>query len=497
MKKVIFFTAIFLVALQQVAGQVPQKFSYQAVLRNADGTVFANQTVSIKITLHQKTVDGAEVYTEEHSVTIDNGQGIVSLFIGGGTVLSGTFATIPWSETIFIQVDVKTAGQAEYQTIGTSQIVSVPYALHALSADNAIQGAGVLGQTVLYNGTQWVGNNRLTVSDNSVGVLPSSVREKNQAIFAVLNSANDTVFAVYENGVTVNISDGVKGSRGGFAIGGLTNKATAGVEYLRITPDSARIYIDDTPTTKGSRGGFAIGGLTNQAKSVTKDYFKVTPDTSYFTTTLFAESNIISTGTISTAAGVISDTLLKDVDGNTYKTVKIGNQIWMQENLKVTKYSVDSSAIASYDMYSPSTDTLLNYGSMYSISATTSILNVCPDGWHVPTDADWTELLVFVGGNEWVNSSVTTGLKLIEPSPLWLYPINANNVTGFSGRPGGSATIAGNCYYNGIGTEGNWWRLGQGSIRLDGITGSVGNTGYMTGAAYSVRCLKGAPLPSK
>jgi len=464
MKKVIYVIAIILVALQQVAGQVPQKFSYQAVLRNADGTVIANQTVSIKITLHQNNYDGTVVYDEEHTVVIDNGLGIVSLYVGGGAVLSGSFASIPWSNDIYIQVAFKTADQADYQTIGTSQILSVPYALNAgyikevNSQPNAISG---------------------------------------EPIFAVRNSNNEIVFAVYENGVTINIANDAKGARGGFAIGGLTNKSTTGVEYLRITPDSARIYIDDTPTLKGARGGFAIGGLTNQGKSVSKDYFKVTPDTSFFTTTLFAASNIVSTGSISTAAGILSDTLLVDVDGNKYRTVKIGNQTWMQENLRVTKYSADSSLIASYDMYSPGLDTLLNYGSVYSISATTSILNVCPDGWHVPTDADWKELFVFVGGNEWLNSPVTTGLKLIEPSPLWLSSIIANNVTGFSGRPGGMATYAGNWYYSGIGTEGNWWNLGQGSIRLDGTTGAVGNTGYITGASYSVRCLKGAPLPSK
>jgi uncharacterized protein (TIGR02145 family) len=271
------FTLIFVllfVAMQQISAQVPQRFSYQAVLRNADGTTFSNQTVDIRINLRRAIVTGDIVYSEVHNVTITNGTGTVSLSIGGGTVQSGSFATIPWGDNIFIQMEVKTAGH-EFQNMGTSQILSVPY---AIVAGNVSQ-PGSQGQSLVYNGTQWVANDRITISDNSVDVTTKDGRDTEKPIFAVRNSFNQIIFAVYESGVRIFLPDEVKGSKGGFAVGGLTNQAKGGnQEYLRITPDSARINVNQS-LVKGSKGGFAVGGLTNQGKSVgSQDLLFISPD---------------------------------------------------------------------------------------------------------------------------------------------------------------------------------------------------------------------------
>ena len=101
MKRVVVI-GLLIVAILQATGQVPQKFSYQAVLRNTDGTILANQTVDVKISLHKTEVAGTVVYSEVHSTTTSNA-GVISLPIGGGVVGSGTFASIPWSENIFIK----------------------------------------------------------------------------------------------------------------------------------------------------------------------------------------------------------------------------------------------------------------------------------------------------------------------------------------------------------------------------------------------------------
>jgi len=103
----------------------------------------------------------------------------------------------------------------------------------------------------------------------------------NDVIFSVLNAVGDTVFAVYQEGVRIWVSDdttGAKatGSRGGFAVGGFNPAKSTSDEYFRVSPDSVRVYIKETiggAKASGSRGGFAVGGF-NPAKSP-GDYFLI------------------------------------------------------------------------------------------------------------------------------------------------------------------------------------------------------------------------------
>jgi len=122
-------------------------------------------------------------------------------------------------------------------------------------------------------------NKLLVKADASTGI--------DESIFAVLNNAGDTVFAVYQEGVRIWVNDagGAKanGSRGGFAVGGF-NPAKAGFtnEYLRVTPDSVRVYIDETYVSakaNGSRGGFAVGGFNPAKGTNTENYMIVSLDT--------------------------------------------------------------------------------------------------------------------------------------------------------------------------------------------------------------------------
>jgi trimeric autotransporter adhesin len=99
-----------------------------------------------------------------------------------------------------------------------------------------------------------------------------------KALFAVKNAAGDTVFAVYNDGVKVTVDEGSKGKVGGFAVSGRTpTKTGAEVQYFRVTPDSTRVYINDTAAVKGTVGGFAISGRT-PTKSGERNYFLSTPD---------------------------------------------------------------------------------------------------------------------------------------------------------------------------------------------------------------------------
>jgi hypothetical protein len=97
-----------------------------------------------------------------------------------------------------------------------------------------------------------------------------------EPLFEVKNSAGDVIFAVYENEVKVNFKESSKGVKGGFAVGGITGTKADPIEYMRVTPDSVRIYINDA-ATKGNKGGFAVGGITG-TKGAYDKYFIINED---------------------------------------------------------------------------------------------------------------------------------------------------------------------------------------------------------------------------
>jgi hypothetical protein len=106
--------------------------------------------------------------------------------------------------------------------------------------------------------------------------------DSNEPLLEVVNANGDTVFAVYSTGVRVNVFDDptgkATGKRGGFAVAGFDQSKGVTKEYLRVTPDSVRVYVDrDSAKATGKRGGFAVAGF-DQSKGVAKEYLRVTPD---------------------------------------------------------------------------------------------------------------------------------------------------------------------------------------------------------------------------
>jgi hypothetical protein len=129
MKSTILFLFAFLLTLSSFA-QVPQKFNYQAVVRNNTGVIVTNQNIAVKAEILDSNTTNI-LYSETHTVTT-NTQGLFSLQVGGGSVKSGVFANIDWSAgNRYIRTSVDLTGGTNFQLIGTSQLLSVPYALQA------------------------------------------------------------------------------------------------------------------------------------------------------------------------------------------------------------------------------------------------------------------------------------------------------------------------------------------------------------------------------
>ena len=198
---------------------------------------------------------------------------------------------------------------------------------------------------------------------------------------------------------------------------------------------------------------------------------------------------------------------ITDIEGNSYKTVYIGTQKWMGENLKTSKYN-DGTTIpnitdntqwqnnttGAWAYYNNDAANNVKYGKLYNwyaVSKTTNgNKNVCPTGWHVPTDAEWTVLTDYLGGKN------VAGGKLKEVGTTnWNSPnTEANNVSLFTGLPGGYRFFLGS--YGGIGNVGHWWSSSEGNTNnawdrtLYGLNGSAGRGYDGKEYGFSVRCLR-------
>jgi uncharacterized protein (TIGR02145 family) len=185
---------------------------------------------------------------------------------------------------------------------------------------------------------------------------------------------------------------------------------------------------------------------------------------------------------------------ISDIEGNVYHIVTIGTQVWMAENLKTTRYSngtsiplvTDNSAWGNlttpgYCWYNNDEATYKNtYGALYNWY-TINTGNLCPTGWHVPTDAEWTTLTTYLGGES------VAGGKLKETGTAhWTSPnIGATNESGFTALPGGDRIYDGTFYT--IGSYGWWWSEGDARRLRDG---NVFRSNSDKRDGFSVRCLR-------
>jgi uncharacterized protein (TIGR02145 family) len=231
--------------------------------------------------------------------------------------------------------------------------------------------------------------------------------------------------------------------------------------------------------------------------------------------------NATGTITVSAPPACGSITTVLDGDGNSYQTVGIGTQCWTKTNLKTTKYNDGVTAIPEltsnadwaaaitgaltvYGGSSPVTDYVSTYGYLYNWYAAAGIIssggastkNICPLGWHVPTDAEWTNLIQFIDPLAIATGSIiqssTAGTEMKERSSLWFTDLGTNT-SGFSALPGGirfgfgpfQAISTNTAFWSAtVNPSNNSW--GRELVFADG---SVVRDANLKSAGYSIRCL--------
>lgn len=211
-----------------IFAQSPNSFNYQAIIRDNSNELLVSKDVGIKVSILEGSSSGSVLYSETHTETT-NDFGVVNLKIGDGNNPSTDFALINWdSGKKFLKIEMDESGGSSYKNIGTIQLLSVPYALFANSASN-------LGDENIYS----------PITDT---------------LFVVKDHDGNVVFAVFPDGAVVYVNETAKGKVGGFAVSGRSPSKATEEEYLVVTADSTRVYINESSDLKGKVGGFAISG---------------------------------------------------------------------------------------------------------------------------------------------------------------------------------------------------------------------------------------------
>lgn len=196
-----------------------------------------------------------------------------------------------------------------------------------------------------------------------------------------------------------------------------------------------------------------------------------------------------------------------DIDGNQYLTVTIGTQTWMRENLRTSRYrngdpipevllnsdwmALSSGAWSWYD-HDPEKDT--PYGKLYNWYAVNDGRGLCPTGWHVPTDAEWSTLSTYLGGDSVAGGKMKTKGTIEAGTGYWRDPnTSASNESGFTGLPGGFRALDG--AFTSLGFYGYFWtsaESGAGALflLLHYVNATVGQSINDKKLGFSVRCVK-------
>lgn len=515
MKGFISTLAVIMLCIITVYGQAPMSFKYQTVLRDSDGNVIANQEVSMTLEILRGSAFGPVVCSETYT-PVTNEFGLVNLEVGSQDA-SG-FNAIDWAVgPYFLKITV------DGIVMGTSELLSVPYALYAQNSGN--QGFWIKqGNNIYYTqgnvgiGSGLINNSAiLELTSSTKGFLPT--RLTHEQIQAISNPANGLIVFC-----TDCEADGL-GALSMYMYGGWYKFCAT-----CLGPTAPAESTHDTTQTEITWRWNIVTGAMGYKWNTTPDYntaidlgtnnFKVETGLACgtdYTRYVWAYSPSCASQPTelnqTTANCIFGNTCpgipTVEYEGHVYNTVQIGPQCWLRENLDVgvqvdgSLDQLNNGLIEKYCYNNEPTNCEI-YGGLYQweeIMKYTEVegaQGICPNGWHIPTDGEFCQLVTSldptVDCSDIGITGTTTGYKM-KSTNLWNDGGNGNNQTGFTGLPGGvryptnfnwmgyacdmwTSTLQSNpgAYY---------WVLGSGT---NGIGHYIVNLNWYSG--ISVRCLK-------
>ena len=387
--------------------QAPDRMTYQMVARDDSGNLIVGSNVGLRLAILFGGASGTEVFAETHSAPTNN-NGMVTVLIGGGTNVFGNLGAVNWaSGPFFLRAQMDPTGGANYTVENVSQLVSVPYSYYSSEAMNA----------------NFAGNG-----------------------FSHVSATGDTLYFL----------------NGGFIlIPGISNANSGVVDIAGCMDDSACNFSVSANQDDGSC--YFIGGICDDGNSLTiADVYNVD---------CICEGSMGENGTAHNCGAIhvhnpqLSYGSMTDQQGNSYKTIVIGTQEWMAENLNTSIYrngdeiSTDLSNSdwnnafytqqGAWAYYNNDSSNACPYGKLYNWYACMDPRGLCPAGWHVPTDDEWNTMIdlldpLFDGGTNLLDTAgrALKSVGTVEGGDgYWFSYSNdgvvGTNSSGFSGLPGG------------------------------------------------------------
>ncbi|MDR6921207.1 MULTISPECIES: collagen-like protein [Chryseobacterium] len=302
MKKILLSLGIMLGLFMGLA-QAPEKMSYQAVMRNGSGQLLTNQNVAVKVSVLEGSPAGTLVYSERLTGNT-NINGLISLEIGTGTVLSGVFSTINWpSGNYYLKTETDPAGGTNYTITGTSQLLSVPYAMYAKSA-----GGGGGSFAIPYAATV---NNAATLfsltNDGDGTSLEGVNNTTTSSISAVRGIVNSTAPGGFSSAVR-----GINNGTGGLGIGTWGSQNGSGWGVYGVTPNGLGVYGNSSANGTGvyanSNTGTGLTATSNSGIPASLAIFNNANANNVLNASSVGNGTIINVTTTGNGAGVKSST---------------------------------------------------------------------------------------------------------------------------------------------------------------------------------------------
>ena len=266
MKKIFILKAILISFLS--FGQVPQGISYQAISLNSSGNPVVSSNVGIRLSVLDNSASGTVLYTETHTKTT-NAQGLFNLVIGQGTPTTGTFSAINWgTNSKFLKVEMDAVGGTNYVLVGTTQLLSVPY---ALAADSLVTSPGEGITLVSPNGTPY----QITVNDSGQLSLPTSgntgTTPNSLYLYGSFNSFNATsALLMPVDSYWGSTFYGYKYLTAGTQLKFLTSNNTSSPIYG--VNGSLNLILNGSSYTASSNGFYLIQARDSQSPFIITDY---------------------------------------------------------------------------------------------------------------------------------------------------------------------------------------------------------------------------------